>query len=73
MAIGVLLGSSLMMSQMCLTLFAVYLGLADNINDDDQDGVDGPYRGLSAFYFFQFVTFLVSGALRRRTQRLCVK
>ena len=54
MAVGVLLGASLMMSQMCLTLFSVYLGLADNLKDDDQNG---PYRGLSAFYFLQMITY----------------
>ena len=56
MAVGVLLGASLMMSQMCLTLFSVYLGLADNLKDDDISQ-NGPYRGLSAFYFLQMITY----------------
>ena len=63
MSVGLLLGNSIMTSQLCFTLFAVFLGLANNTessgNDDDATAhAEGSDRALAAFFFLQSVTYL---------------
>ena len=54
LGVGALLGAVVMLSQMMLTLFAVFIGLArENEEDDavDDAGTNDADRGLAAFYF----------------------
>ena len=66
LGVGALLGAVVMLSQMMLTLFAVFIGLArENEEDDavDDAGTNDADRGLAAFYFLQFVCFTLFAAI----------
>ena len=60
LAVGIFLGTVVMMSQMMLSLFAVFVGLARETDADDDDGTDTTDHVLAAFYFLQAVCFSVS-------------
>lgn len=59
LAVGIFLGTVVMMSQMMLSLFAVFVGLARETDADDDDGTDTTDHVLAAFYFLQAVCFSV--------------
>ena len=72
LGLGALLGAVFMLSQMMLTLFAVFIGLAaENEEDDvvDDAGTNDANRGLAAFYFLQVLEW--TRACPQRRSRLC--
>ena len=68
LGVGALLGAVVMLSQMMLTLFAVFIGLArENEEDDavDDAGTNDANRGLAAFYFLQVLESRARACIHR--------
>lgn len=60
-AVGFLIGTLLMLSQMFLTMFAVFVGI---VNENDDDGAMESDAGAMAFFsFFLFLIYALFGGL----------